>query len=314
MKKLKAFLKKLVPLLIIILFMLVLLMCQSSSAPQYRVAYRPLDDVGAPPPPPPPPPHTGSRGEPEDDEGEYYYYEEEASLEPYEDGEHMTLEEYERLLEELASAVPRTAPYPSETTVSAPDPEFDRQAAAMAYVEAVNALREGNVVYPARQEMQQARVEQVSVRVYMPGVAPERRAWVEEEVIEAVSLSQVMCADLIDPYGVFRLSRGTERCQVVVGEYTEWLWMVFPRTSGRFPLNLSITNEIEVDGDEKYRTVLAKEATIEVDIDVVYCVKLFLTDNWKWILMGFGGIAGVFGGCSAWYKRRFGQKSRGAGF
>lgn len=311
MKKLKALCEKLLPLAIVLLLLLILVMCRSQAlhhSAEYQTASRPSlspsESVGESPP----------SGEPKDDEGEYYYYEEEASLEPYEDGEHMTLEEYERLLEALASAIPRTAPYPSETTVSAPDPEFDRQAVEMAYVEAANALYEGNVVYPVEQKMKQARVEQVSVRVYMPDVAPERRAWVEHEVIEPISLSQVMCADLIDPYEVFRISLGTERCQVVAGEYTEWLWMVFPRTSGRFPLNLSITNEIAVDGSEKYRTVVAKEAAVEVEIDVLYCTKWFLGENWKWLLMGFGGIAGVFGGCSAWWKRRFGKKSRGAGF
>lgn len=175
--------------------------------------------------------------------------------------------------------------------------------------QARSQLKSGRIAFPERMRMHQGHQSRLTIRVSETGDVS--REGIPGEVIaeEQIQLSPVMVACLEATPGEFEV-RGTTgdiashkpgdtawrscRQKTVLGERTEWTWLVTPLVAGKLQLALSVETRLFVDGRSFDGPGLPRlSRTIEVVPDRWYVVTTFLKEHWQWLvgtLLGTGAL------------------------
>lgn len=74
-----------------------------------------------------------------------------------------------------------------------------------------------------------------------------------------------------------------ERQAVSAAERTEWRWQIEPTQTGTLHLDLTLSADLQVDGQSVPRMIQTFERTIEVKVTWPAWTKAFLAGNWQWL-------------------------------
>ena len=129
--------------------------------------------------------------------------------------------------------------------------------------------------------------------------------------VERLRTSATMKAQLIGDADIFAIRSLSSDQQALVGDVTDWKWVVTPQIPGNHQLYLTVTAVLRLStGAIESRDVLVKQATISVAVNRRWQVTSFIRSNWQWLL----GSPLILGGLGWLMNRLRKRRSNRAGF
>lgn len=183
------------------------------------------------------------------------------------------------------------------------------------------ALPWGKIAFEPNRTMRQGVAEPVTVRIARgeapdilkdwPGTRgsepPDPGAGGEGSLVrvERIKTSGMMEVELVsaDPEAFSIEPPGAQK-QPIVGEHTDFQWLVTPLKAGSQTLQLRVVAEIPDPEMGPQRRVETKRAEIHVEVNTPYLVKGWMSRNWQWLLG-----SPIFLGFLGWLGKRFGARS-----
>ncbi|NVO10043.1 MAG: hypothetical protein HXX16_08800 [Bacteroidales bacterium] len=143
----------------------------------------------------------------------------------------------------------------------------------------------GQMVFNSPMKMKQGIKERVTLRISRDlnsdiTVALKGNGIPYVEKIEIYELMKVCLTG--ENFYIYPLSEEEQ----IIGKkgYAEWAWDILPEKFGKLILHLKITLRIRLPYGEELKDHPIIEKEITVKINPIYCVKIFVTKNWKWII------------------------------
>lgn len=101
--------------------------------------------------------------------------------------------------------------------------------------------------------------------------------------IEKIRIYEIMKLKLSG--GDFNIVSLSEEEQIVSKKgITEWAWDVTPGIRGKQVLQLMVTLQIKIESSQNHISHPVLEREITVEVNPVYSTKVFLIENWKWVV------------------------------
>jgi len=86
-------------------------------------------------------------------------------------------------------------------------------------------------------------------------------------------------------------------------ETTEWKWDIKPQKVGDQSLHLTLSAQINVEGESTSRTIRTFDRVIKIKVTAAQQIKTFFKNNWQWLWMVMFAPLGTL----LWKKRRAGE-------
>jgi hypothetical protein len=107
----------------------------------------------------------------------------------------------------------------------------------------------------------------------------------------------------------FEITAITPEEQPVDSKTTTWEWEVRPKSSGSYPLHLSIDAVVTIGPNSLRKTVQTLERLVVVHVSIYQSARQFVSGNWQWL---WTTVAAPIGGVMwAMWRRKTKRKSRG---
>ncbi len=143
----------------------------------------------------------------------------------------------------------------------------------------------GQIVFNPCRQMKQGVSERVTVRISKD---------ITSDLVTSLKGRGVTVNELIDVYEVmvvnltgddFTITELSESEQLVAGKgFTEWAWNITSTKSGTKTLHLHVTLRINLANSVKNKDHPVIDRDISVEVNPLYSVKLFLENNWQWVI------------------------------
>jgi len=162
--------------------------------------------------------------------------------------------------------------------------EFNSRADEAA-AEFLDQMHWGNTVFNVPRTMQLFQTAGIQLLLSPSQTIEELERRIEEEGArrhQRVRISRIMLATLKG--AGFNIQPITEAIQVVnpAGE-TEWKWDITAIESGPQRLHLTLNAILQVDGQDRPKTLETMHEIIEVQVSLEQQVSSFVSENWKWL-------------------------------
>lgn len=97
-----------------------------------------------------------------------------------------------------------------------------------------------------------------------------------------IKITKIVKATLTAPD--FDIKNITEEEQfITLDQPTEWLWILSPKASGTYQVNLSVTAIMNIGGRESKHHIKTFERNITVEITHKQIISKWWNENWKWV-------------------------------
>ncbi len=107
-------------------------------------------------------------------------------------------------------------------------------------------------------------------------------------LIDSIAISSRVKVSLIDPEEKnFQIKPMNTELQVVDSKSsTAWKWYIRPKTGGYNPLILTVSTRIKDQYGSDYKDIPVFEKTVNVNSNYWYSTRIFLEENWQYVLSG----------------------------
>ncbi len=148
------------------------------------------------------------------------------------------------------------------------------------------ALDEGRLAFKPVDTMKQGAEKKVRARMSLDSLAGLTEGFDGVPTVERLATSGFMRATLVGDSDEFEIEEPSEADQTILGEYTEWVWVVTPLESGEKKLYLTVTARLPLsNGKEELKDLPVKEVVILVEGDCLWWARNLLAEYWWSILI-----------------------------
>lgn len=149
----------------------------------------------------------------------------------------------------------------------------------------IDQLKIGKIIFNPPNNMKVGVKERIEVRVTQDIEVELNKALRGRGIpqIEKIRVYEVMKLKLSG--GDFNIVSLSEEEQIVSKKgKTEWVWDVKPEKKGKQVLQLIATLQIKIESSQNHISHPVFEREIIVEVNPIYSTKLFLVENWKWVV------------------------------
>ena len=162
-------------------------------------------------------------------------------------------------------------------------------------------LRDGLLGLAAPDTMQLGHVERVEVAIARTEDLKAELAAAfrtsSPRLSEGVKTADFMTVELIsDDFTIKELSEKTQ----LLARVARWEYDVIPRRTGALTLTVRGSCVLHINGVDRAASIPSFEKQIHVDVDILFGVRSFAGQNWKWLVGTLIALAGLGSGIAAW--------------